>query len=404
MLAWTVFGMALLAEVASGWMEYVRQTAVSAPDVAQLIDNQAFGLVMLASVLVGAVIVSRADGHLVGWLFMAVSLDSYYGALDAYANLSATLDAALPAATAAAWLGRLLGEPGPAPVMLLFLVFPTGRLPSRRWRWLVAAVFVWVTTMLVGTVLTPGPIPGHPTLMNPTGLESFPGLSSVLLTETGVLPAVLFALCLTAVVVRFRRARTVERQQLKFLLLSAVLLVCAFAILAAVSAMESAGEWSPAWRIFFYGVFLPAIASVPAAAGIAILRYRLYDIDRLINRTVGYAVVVALLAGLYLGLVIGLGATARAMTGESGDLVVALSTLAVAAAFQPVRRRVQATVDRRFNRSHYDAVQTIDVFGRRLRDEVSLEAVIEQLRASATATVRPAGSAVVMVGRSGSRR
>ena len=336
----------------------------------------ALGFVLVP--LVGALIATRLPDNAYGWLWCAAGL------------LSGLVAAAFGLWTASAvpgWLASLvLGASYTGLlclVIFLLLLFPTGRLPARSWRW-VAMAGVLVTCadlLLVGL---------SPSLFEPA--EPAPwamgGRAGAFLTdalEMGV--KLLFLLVLPAaasVLVRFRRAGPVERQQLKWFLLAAALAV----VTIALEVLEVSVD-TTAWAVIDAATF----ALLPAAVGIAVLRYRLYEIDRLISRTVSYGVLTGGVVLLFLGLVAVLRPLLDPVTGGS-NLAVAGSTLAVAAVFDPARRRLQAAVDRRFDRARYDASKAVDAFAARLRDQVDLDEVTAGLRETVATTVAPTRVAV----------
>jgi hypothetical protein len=260
---------------------------------------------------------------------------------------------------------------------LLVLLFPTGRLPSRRWRPLVWAFAAGLVLYAASVLFKPGPLDhGLPT--NPLGLESAKGL----LQLAGALSSLLFPMfvvpVLVSLVLRFRRARGDERQQLKWFTFAAALLAVFSSGLGAIVERIRSPYVGP---VFFAFV----VSMIPVAIGVAVLKYRLYDIDRLINRTLVYGLLTALLGGGYAGLVLGFGQ----LLGQDSPLVVASATLVVAAAFQPARRRIQAAVDRRFNRRRYNAAKTIDAFSARLREEIDLDTLTAELLAVVDQTMQP---------------
>jgi hypothetical protein len=259
-------------------------------------------------------------------------------------------------------------------IILPFLLLPDGRLRSRRWRLVVAATVAGVTMFMVGGSLAPGQLTNGPIPIDkPFGL---PGLTGKIAAAAVVPGLVLYALSLPAallcVVLRFRAARGTERQQLRW--------VAAGATVAVLLLLPGLGK-------VHLPAFLPVVAvlAVPVSVAVAVLRYRLWDLDRLISRTVTYALVTALLILPYLLIV---PVAARLLQG-SGSLAVAGATLAAAAAFQPLRRRVQALVDRRFNRRRYDAARTLEGFAARLREQVDLDALSAELLAVVNQTVQP---------------
>ena len=266
------------------------------------------------------------------------------------------------------------------------LLFPTGGLPSPRWRpaaWALAGVFTLVTVLFV---VKPGPLEGiTPAVENPTGIEPAAGI--VKMGEEAVLPLVLVVVLAApaAVLVRFWRSRGEERQQLKWLAYAAGLWVG----VAALDTLNRHVLHDPGVDHATNVLFGAAVAPIPVAVGIAVLRYRLYDIDRIINRTLVYGALTVLLAAAYAGSVVGLQAALRALTGQESTLAVVASTLTIAALFGPLRRRVQAVVDRRFYRRKYDAAKTLAAFNARLRDETDLGALSDDLVGVARAAVQP---------------
>jgi len=283
------------------------------------------------------------------------------------------------------------------PGVLLFAVFPSGRLPSRRW--LVPVGIAVVAAIVTGIGQAFGPAVFESTLIDvDTGTiavravsNPYPvpvALSAGFITAAEVANIVLIgtALCFAVgMVIRLRRAQGIERQQLKWFVLATVLI----GVLIPVSVFLPGFLADAAWLtiISAFG------AGLPIAAGIAVLRYRLYDIDLLINRTLVYGALTLILGALYVALVLGFQVLVSPFTGNE-TLSVAISTLAIAALFGPVRRRVQATVDRRFYRSRYDAQRTVEAFAARLRDEVDVVSLTHALRAASRSTVQPATASV----------
>jgi hypothetical protein len=271
--------------------------------------------------------------------------------------------------------GGLIWAPAVAlGITLPFLLLPDGRLRSRRWRPVVAAVVVGVAVFVVGGSLTPGqqwtdPIP----IDNPLGLGGLPGRVAEAVTLAGLaLYALGLLAALVCVVLRFRAARGVQRQQLRW--------VAAGAAVAVLVLLPLSGQQD------LPGFVEPlALLCVPASVAVAVLRYRLWELDRLVSRTVTYALVTGLLVLPYLLI---LPAATRLAAG-AGSLAVAAATLAAAAVFQPLRRRVQDAVDRRFNRRRYDAARTVEAFAARLRDQLDLDALAAELLAVVDQTVAP---------------
>jgi hypothetical protein len=336
---------------------------------------------------VGAVVVSRQPRNRIGWLCCAAGL---LGGLAAFSGEYARYalgphGGSLPGGLAMAWLNAWMGSFWAGLVLsFVLLLFPTGRLPSRRWRPVAWACAVCVTVSCVLEAVMPGPLEASGQA-NPLGIDS---ARAALERSYAVLTLCLVLLmlgCAGSVVLRFRRAGGVERQQLKWFAAGAGQLAVLFALAVGVP-----GLWNR-WVSLTVSdlVFGISFALIPVAIGIAILRYRLYDIDRLIRRTLVYGLLTALLAAVYAGLVLSLGEVFGGIGGQPPSWVVAGATLAVAALFQPARRRIQAAVDRRFNRRRYDTTNTIEAFSARLRHHVDLDSLTSELLEVVDQTMEP---------------
>jgi hypothetical protein len=342
-------------------------------------------LAFTAFMVVGAIIVARRPDNTIGWIFSAIGLLVGTG-LPAwqYAEYAyATRVGALPGATLGAWYTPLwfysaisLG------FVFIPLLFPTGRLLSARWRPIAVLAAATTTAIVVLSALKPTlrlETPGS-SIDNPIGIAGVPDPDT---SRLGDLLIGLFTICTgvaaLSLVQRFRRSHGVQRQQLKWFTYAAALtflwLVLGDYLLPNAAVLEVLSG-------VMYGL-------IPVAAGVAILRYRLYDIDRLINRTLVYGLLTALLGAVYAGVVLVLGQVFGGVGADPPSWVVAGATLAVAALFQPARRRIQGGVDRRFNRRKYNAAKTVEAFSLRLRDEVDLEALSAELLAVADQTMQP---------------
>jgi hypothetical protein len=369
-LAWALWALAMLGLAAVPWFDHLLREA-GRPDLAQL-DASGVSAVLgiVSATTVGAVLASRRPRHPVGWLLLGLGLSvSASGVADGYAPYGLLIrPGALPAAGYAALYGPVLLAISITCIDFILLLTPTGSLPSPRWRWWARVATAAPVVVLLAVTLLPQPLgPEYQSVANPLGLRA---LEAPLLAATGVALAltVLGVLVAAASLVgRFRRARGTERQQLRWVALAAAVVALAAALVLVAMLTET-----PA--LFGWGLGLCA-AVLPLAIGAAVLRYRLYDLDRIISRTLAYGVLTVLLGGGYAGLVLGLGQ----LLGQNRSLVVAGATLAVAGAFQPARRRIQQVVDRRFNRRRYDAAKTIEAFSARLRDEVDLDALTVEL-------------------------
>jgi hypothetical protein len=379
--AWTAAAITLAAVCAGVWIDAVaggNPVAVASA-----------GMGTAAFALIGATIVARLPGNRIGWVMCGVGVAFAVHRLTA-SYAVAGFHRGWPAADWSAWYGSLGFTPSfLLAFVLLPLLYPDGRLPSPRWRpvlWAVALMLVSATVLaFTEPTLDPG---GLGTIVdNRFHTEALNFLAPVV----GVTVAIGFAACLfggvAAIVVRFRRSSGGERQQVKWFLAAAVLPPVGFAV-STLPVLDPYQE-------HLWGAM---VVGLPVAIGIAIFRYRLYEIDRLISRTVSYALVLATVAGIYIVGVVGLSTALRAVAGQApSDLVVAGSTLVAAAAFTPARRRIQRAVDRRFNRSRYDSQRTIEEFATRLRDDVHLDALVAELRYVAAETMRPSSISLSLV-------
>src|SRR5215204_5988545 len=327
---------------------------------------------------VGALIASRHPENPVGWLLclygLAISL-SYFSAEYAIYALLAQPDS-LPAGEAMAWITSWILPIINGLTVFYILLFPTGRLPGRRWRWL-----GWLTaaSVVVGVILaafSPGALLGIlGPIRNPLGVEGFTSVYKAVLFT--MVPLLTLAAAL-AVFMRLRRAIGVERQQIKWFAYAAVATVSAATLAYIIPRVIDTPLWFERVGFALNIAFIPAI---PISIGIAILRYRLYDIDLLINRTLVYGSLTLMLALVYFGGVTATQVVFRALTGqeEQPQLTIVVSTLVIAALFTPLRRRIQSFIDRRFYRSKYDARKTLEAFSAQLRDETDLNALSEDL-------------------------
>jgi hypothetical protein len=335
---------------------------------------------------VGAVIASRIPPHNpIGWLFCMVGLlfaVSHFTAEYAIYALLAAPGSLLPSGEAAAWLTSWLWVPQLGCVVFVVLLFPDGRLPSRTWRW-----FAWlsVLSVLIGAVLgavSPGPIIALGSIHNPLGIEGLPNAYKPL----QMLMIVLVVIAAGSLLIRWIYAsRGVERQQIKWFSYAAALLASGAMLQYAIS--EPLGHVLLGW--VGRTLVLAGIAGIPISMGIAITRYRLYEIDLVINRTLVYGPLTATLVALYFGAVVLLQRLFVALTGERSTLAVVASTLLIAALFAPLRGRIQAFIDRRFYRNRYDAAKVLEDFGFRLRDQTDLDVLSGDLVGVASRTVQP---------------
>ena len=347
---------------------------------------------VLASALVGAVVASRRPRNPIGW-FLVLSASSF-AITDAtlrYAVYGLVINpGSLPLARAMVWPSSWLWVPGVALVLIFVpLYFPNGQLLSPKWRpvfWL--AVFVTVPRAVFWAFM-PGATSGVQGVTNPLGVEALRPVAGKLAdTVSGTLFLVAFLASVVSLVVRFWRSRGDERQQMKWItyasatMFTMVLLVTVLDVVAANSALTNVAN----------ALTGAAFAGIPLAVGIAVLKYRLYDIDVIINRTLVYGLLTLMLVTVYFGGVATIQAVFRALTGQErqAQLAIVVSTLAIAALFNPLRRRIQAVIDRRFYRKKYDARKTLESFSARLRDETDLDRLGENLMGVIKETMQPA--------------
>jgi hypothetical protein len=341
---------------------------------------------------VGAVVASRHPGNWVGWLCLAMgAVIAFHGAGAEYAARALKLDpGSLPAGVAAAWVGDLLQPALLLPVLLILLLFPNGRLPSHRWRLVAWAVVVLQVLGMFEKVVGPtvGDVIDKEVFRNPTSIESLEGVGPIAEAISFLSLPLLLLASVASIWVRWRRAGDVEREQIKWLVYAAA---CGAAVLGGVASLILFGEGSYAAFFFFSVGFAAIFLGVPVAIGIAILKYRLYDIDLLINRTLVYATLTGMLALVYFGGVTATQALLRTFTGqqELPQLAVVASTLLIAALFNPLRHRIQSFIDRSFYRRKYDAAKTLEGFSMKLRDETDLEALSDDLVGVVRETMQP---------------
>jgi hypothetical protein len=379
-LAWALYALVLLLFATYPWLDRLARDA-GRPDLALL---QPFvvppTLAALTASTVGAILASRRSRHPVGWLLLTIGLSMATGGVIA-GYLPYTLivrPGALPAVDLLARIYSPSADVALAALGFVLLLTPTGSAPSARWRrWGIAAAGA-MALLLVAATVAPGSLDARTlTVEGPVGSRAFGGALRVA-NQLALLAAILIILGGAAsLVTRFRHARGVERQQLRWVTLAAALTGVA---MLATGVLVAVGDLALAsWASVIGTVFLPL------AAGAAILRYRLYDLDRIVSRTLAYGLLTVLLGLAYAAVALVLGQ----LLGRDSSLVVAAATLAAAALFQPARRRVQAAVDRRFNRRRHDAAGIIEGFGARLRDQVDLDTLTAELLAVVDQTMQP---------------
>jgi hypothetical protein len=360
---------AIVAMKANGW-----QGAGNTSDT----SGVALFCALFAFATMGALVAAHVPGNAIGWIFLGIPLG---GAL---AGITENLafqglyhdPGSVPGATAFAWVYAWVWYPTVGLLGFVLLLYPTGKVPGPHWRFVSWALGVVLAVMTLGYMFYPGPLDKDTRLPdNPLGIETLRGVFDRSDNAASISVAGLVLAAVISVIVRFRRSRGDERQQMKWMAFAAAVLGAGFVLQG----------------VFGFGdvTFAVAISTLPVALGIALFRYRLYDIDRLINRTLVYGVSSALLGGAYVGLVIASEAVFEPIAGGS-SVAVALSTLVVAGLFLPVRTRVQRFVDRRFYRSKVNAEETLARFGAQLRRESDLDTILGELHSAVREAIQPA--------------
>jgi hypothetical protein len=393
-LACGLWALVLLGLAATAWLDHLLRRA-GRPDLA----NQGAHLVptalaALSAATVGAVVAGRRPQHPVGWLLLGLGL-SVPGSdvLDGYVGYGVLArPGSLPAARYLAVYSPAVFMAGLACAGFVLLLTPSGSLPSpsRRWRWWAMALGAAPVAFLLTVALLPEPLdPTYRSVPNPLGLAGGLPVEAPLVVNllAGAVVLLTVPVACVSLALRFRRARGLERQQLRWLAFAAGLASVGAALVLAGTSLPTSPSLTLALITWGGGVCLVLL---PLAIGAAVLRYRLYDLDRIISRTLAYGILTVLLGGCYAGVVLVLGQ----LLGRDSSLVVAAATLAVAAAFQPARRRIQAAVDRRFNRRRYDAARTIAAFSTRLREQVDLDTLSAELLAVVDRTMQPASASL----------
>jgi hypothetical protein len=395
-LAWTLAAFSVAMFVASGVLYTLARSALFPVDWVLFLADWAL---FLAFPIVGALIASRRPENPIGWICLASGLLFMFLAVtDNYSTYGVARPDSVPFPVSIGTIGNqwlwvpavgLLG-------IFLILLFPDGKLLSRRWRplaWFSGMIIV-VLSIIEG--LAPGPLENQGGVRNPFGIEALPWLVTVSYIILPLLPLCILASAVS-MVLRFRRSRGEERQQIKwftFVASIAGLLYFMVIISGVVVALGSDDRLpqTPLWVELLISLATLSFAGVPIAIGLAVLKYRLYDIDVVINLTLVYGSLTAMLVAVYFGGVATTQTILRALTGqtEQPQLAIVVSTLAIAALFNPLRRRIQSFIDRRFYRRKYDARKTLEAFSARLREETDLESLNNDLAGVIRETMQPA--------------
>lgn len=346
----------------------------------------------LAFPVVGSLIVSQRPSNTVGWLFCAIGLGTATTAFSAgYVQhaLAAHADAQFATGLVDV-IGNVVWPLNLGLGTLLLLLFPNGKPPSPRWHIVLWPAVTAMAAEAVSSGLRPGPLEQNGLVMNPLGIAGAGRLMEALqsLGQSLLVPLVLAAIA--SLIVRYRRAAGVQRQQIKWFVYGAALMALTIAASIILAAMLTLSGQDPSNSVISTVGFSLGFVMLPVGAGIGVLRYRLYDIDFLINRTLVYGIVTVLLAAVYWGCVIASQSVLRGVTGQRSSVTIVASTFAIAGLFQPLRFRVQSAVDRRFYRAKYNTVRTLEHFAATLRNEVDLADLSEPLVAVVEETMQPA--------------
>jgi hypothetical protein len=347
--------------------------------------------------LVGALIASRRPENPIGWLCLVDGLLwTTTNMLDYHSLYVMASPGSVPFPVVLAGVNHWLWVPTVGLLgTYVFLLFPDGRLPSRRWRPLAWLSGVVIASGSLGLMLSPGPLDMPRGIRNPFGLEAAPWVAVAAYAILPLLPLCMLASALS-LVMRYRRSRGDVRQQIKWIAFAASLVALTYLIAIVASFIHPSEIWFaaglPLWLDLIEYAALLSITSVPIAIGFAVLKYRLYNIDLIINRTLVYGSLTGALALVYFGGVTVTQALFRNITGQAQlpQLVIVASTLVIAALFNPLRRRIQSFIDRRFYRAKYDARKILEAFSVRLREETDLEALNKDLVGVVRETMQPA--------------
>ena len=379
LLAWLLCAICTLGAVASFviWLTQLSER----PSFYDLVEAFGWSLTIpLVFSVLGAIILSRQPDNRVGWLIMLIALALTSPVTFFSAKLSSPPEAITPGWWLLLWFDYWSWIPIIFPVFLISLHFPDGRPPSRRWNWVnLLAIGLWLFFIIITAFKdTIGPLNESWTLPNPLAfVDDSSGLFSI---GFGIGLMIMFSASAAALFVRYRRTGPVERLQIKWLLYACAVLVVVYGLYTFTN-LHGSGIGNL--------LFVLSILAIAVAIAIAILRYRLYDIDIIIRRTLQYAILTGLLALVYFGSVLLLQSIAENLTGEQSPLVIVLSTLTIAALFNPLRVRVQDFIDRRFFRKKYDAERTLAHFASVARDEVEMDKLTTALLEVVADTMQP---------------
>ena len=400
-IAWSLAALSVATFVAGGVLYVLARSAQSPGEWVTIgtVSEMLTFVPYLAFPIIGALVASRRPENPIGWICLASGLLFMLLAVtDSYSIYGTASPGSVPFPVAVGTIGNqwlwvptvgLLG-------IFLILLFPDGKLPSKRWRPLAWLSGVMIVLLSITEGLAPGPLENQGGVRNPFGLEELPWLVTVSYIVLPLLPLCILASAVS-MVLRFRRSRGEVRQQIKwftFVVSFAGLMFFIVMISQVVIVLGSDDNLpqTPLWVELLFSLAALGFAGVPISIGFAVLKYRLYDIDVVINLTLVYGSLTAVLVAIYLGGVATTQAILRALTDqtEQPQLAIVVSTLVIAALFNPLRRRIQSFIDRRFYRRKYDARKTLEAFSARLRDETDLETLNNELAGVIRETMQPA--------------
>jgi len=376
-LAWSLWALTVVFSVVSLLIAQQGSLIISLPLAAWTVTSST----------VGTIVVSRRPENPIGWILCAIG---FLWASNVFSGLYAiralvTYPGSLPAGEVAAWVATWVVWPAFGLLAYLFLLFPDGRPLSPRWRPLLWINGILIAANVLVRALTPGPIAGLEGIRNPLGIEGYGGSLEFVGELLFYAIEVLVLVSVVSVFLRLRHARATTRLQIEWLAFAAALL----GIVVIVGLVGDLLFGGFGWWLFLLVIL--AFLGLPLSIGVAVLRYRLYDIDIIINRTLVYGSLTLLLLVVYFGGVTATQALLQSLTGQQRlpQLVIVVSTLVIAALFSPLRRRIQAFIDRRFYRKKYDAANTLEEFSAKLRDETDLDSLNVELVTVVRVTMQP---------------
>jgi hypothetical protein len=382
-LAWVLCAICVVAAVSYLIIWAIQLTAP--PSLFDLVEAYGWGLALpVVFSILAALIIARQPGNRVGWLMMLIAFAAVSPVPRILASLPAPPTKFTPGLWLLVWLDGWSWIPVIFPIFLIPLHFPTGRPPSSRWNWVNwLAIGMWLFFIIFASFFDPvGPLSGAWTLPNPMGFIPIEVAEGPVLILWSLGLVTVLSASVASLFVRYRGAQVDERQQIKWLLYAGAMFGAVYTLL-----VIGGGEFNSIGWVDL--LFVLSILTIPVTITIAILRYRLYDIDIIIRKTLVYGAITLLLVLVYFGSVVLLQQAFRALTGQDSPVAIVISTLVIAALFNPLRKRVQDTIDHRFYRRKYDAQQALAAFAATARDEVELEQLTDHLLSVVQESMQP---------------